>query len=251
LTSNRFFIEDKLQGSSLVSLRGKEHHHLSKVARIKPGEIVWLIDKHGIEHRASVEDVKSDETRLLILETGNKKEFHLRILLAQVILKSKKMDLVIQKATELGAHGFQPILSQRSIVNLEGKPDTKMERWKRIMIEAAKQSGRASIPDLFSPERLDEFLEKKIEGKKYFLNERGGTYLRDILISAPLAEQKSPKSVILLIGPEGGWTEKEEQDIMESQYEAVSLGALILRSETAAIASLAMISHFWKNEDVS
>jgi 16S rRNA (uracil1498-N3)-methyltransferase len=251
LTSNRFFIEKGPQGSAYVSLEGKEHHHLSKVSRAKSGDLVWLVDRQGVQHRARVEQVQKDKTRLLVLETQKTKPSELRIVLAQVMLKSKKMDLVIQKSTELGADAVQPILSDRSVAKIDGKQDTKMKRWERIMIAAAKQSGRSSLPEILRPEHLREYVTKKDKAKKFFFSERGGKYFRDILKFPPSMGQKTPDSVILLIGPEGGWTEKEEQDIMGSQYEAVSLGSRILRAETAAIVSLAMACHFWKSGDVS
>jgi 16S rRNA (uracil1498-N3)-methyltransferase len=251
LTSNRFFIKEEPQGSTHVFLEGKEHHHLSKVARIKPGELVWVFDKIGKQHRACVEEVSKDKTRLLILETKKKQEPKIRITLAQVILKTKKMDLVIHKATELGMNAIRPIISDRTVVNIEDRQNKKTERWKRIIVEASKQCGRSSLPEIHPPIGLNTFITRKEKAKKLFLSERGGKFLRDILMYPLKMETKIPDSVILLVGPEGGWTESEERDIMENYYEAVSLGSLTLRSETAAIVSLAMVSHFWKNEDVS
>lgn len=251
LTFHRFFIKEKPEGSARILLKGTEHHHLSKVARIKPGEQVWLFDEDGKQHKACVETIERDQTSLLILATEKKQEHKVRITLAQVILKTKKMDLVIQKATELGAHAIIPIISDRTVVKIDDRLDKKMGRWKRIMIEAAKQCGRSSLPEIHPPKGLSVFITGRNESKKLFLSERGGKSLREILMY-PLAEKKDiPGSIILLIGPEGGWTEREEQDIMDNYYEAVSLGSLTLRSETAAIVSLAMVSHFWKNEDVS
>ena len=251
MTSNRFFIKEEPQGSTHVFLEGKEHHHLSKVARIKPGELVWVFDKIGKQHRACVEEVRKDKTRLLILETKKKQEPKIRITLAQVILKTKKMDLVIHKATELGTNAIRPIISDRTVVNIEDRQNKKTERWKRIIAEASKQCGRSSLPEIHPPTGLNTFITRKEKAKKLFLSERGGKFLRDILMYPLKMETKIPDSVILLVGPEGGWTESEERDIMENYYEAVSLGLLTLRSETAAIVSLAMVSHFWKNEDVS
>jgi RsmE family RNA methyltransferase len=98
---------------------------------------------------------------------------------------------------------------------------------------------------------LGAFIHREKESKRLFLNERGGTPLGKILMHPIIERKKMPRSTILLVGPEGGWTEGEEQDIMGSCYQAVSLGALTLRAETAAIASLAMVSHFWMNRDVS
>lgn len=251
MTTHRFYIREKFRDPTSIFLRGEEHHHLSHVARIKPGEQVWLFDDFGNQYRACVEEIEQDKTRLNILETVQKQWAKVRLTLAQVLLKPKKMDLVIQKATELGTDVIVPVISERAVIKIEGKQEKKMERWKRIAIAAAKQSGRSSIPEILPPVSLKTFIQGEGEGRKLFLSERGGEALRDILMSPLIQKTDPPRYVILLVGPEGGWTEIEEQDIMDSQYEAVSLGSLTLRSETAAIASLAMVSHIWKNENVS
>ncbi len=251
MTSHRFFIKGKPHGSNRIFLDGKEHHHLSKVARLKPGEQVLLFDEGGRQYIANVEEIEKDKTSLLILETEQKQEYKVRITLAQVILKAKKMDLVIQKATELGTHLIVPIISDRTVVKIESKQEKKIERWKRIMIDASKQCGRSSVPEICAPERLDDFITKAKAQKRLCLSEQGGKPLREILMSPLIKRINIPSSIILLVGPEGGWTEKEEQDIMKNSFEAVTLGLLTLRAETAAIVGLAMVSHFWKNEDVS
>ena len=251
MTTHRFHIKDKPEGSAAIFLEGEEHHHLSKVARIRPGEQVWLFDDNGNQYKACVDMIAKKKTRLLILEIEKKREPKVRITLAQVLLKTKNMDLVIQKATELDAHAIAPVISDRTVVRIEGKQDKKWARWKRIAIEASKQCGRSSVPDILSPVGLRTLLDREEGAKKLFLSERNGESLREILM-CPFREKKGiPESTILLVGPEGGWTEREEQDIMNSHYEAVSLGPLTLRSETAAIVSLAMVAHFWKNAHVS
>ena len=251
MTTHRFYIKEKLPGSTSIFLEGKEHHHLSHVARIKPGEQVWLFDDFGNQYRACVEGIEKKKTHLHILETKKKQGPEARITLAQVLLKPKNMDWVIQKATELDTHAIAPVISERTIIKIEGKQEKKMERWRRIAIEASKQSGRLSVPEILPPTNLKSFIKGEEEGKKLFLSERGGEALRDILMSPLIENTDTPSSVILLVGPEGGWTDIEEQDIMNSHYEAVSLGSLTLRSETAAIVSLAMVSHFWKYRNVS
>ncbi|UCE42776.1 MAG: 16S rRNA (uracil(1498)-N(3))-methyltransferase [Candidatus Aminicenantes bacterium] len=251
MTTHRFYIKGKPQESASIFLEGEEHHHLSKVARIKSGEHVWVFDDSGNQYKACVEEIGKSRTRLIILETEQKQRPKVRITLAQVLLKTKNMDLVIQKATELGTHSLVPVISDRTIAKIEGKQDKKIERWKRIAIEASKQCGRSTVPEILLPVSLKTFIHKKENAKKLFLSERGGESLREILMY-PLTEKiQIPESIILLVGPEGGWTENEEQDIMDSNYDAVSLGSLTLRSETAAIISLAMVSHFWKIENVS
>jgi 16S rRNA (uracil1498-N3)-methyltransferase len=251
LTTHRFYIKEKQRNSTSVFLEGEEHHHLSHVARIKPGEQVWLFDDFGIQYRACVEEIEQEKTRLVILETVQEQPTGVRITLAQVLLKPKKMDLVIQKATELGTDDIVPVTSDRTIINIEGKQEKKMERWKRIAIEASKQSGRSSVPKILPPVSLKTYIQEEGEGRKFFLSERGGEAFRDILMSPLIENTDTPQFVTLLVGPEGGWTEIEEQDIMDNQYEAVSLGSLTLRSETAAIVGLALVAHFWKNKNVS
>jgi 16S rRNA (uracil1498-N3)-methyltransferase len=251
LTSNRFFIKKKPQDTTRIFLEGNEHYHLSKVARIKPGDFVWLFDNSGMQYRACVQEIKKERTRLLILESKQKPEVKFRAALAQVLLKTKKMEQVIQKATELGTHDIWPIISDRTVVRMENERSKKMVRWERIIVEAAKQSGRSVLPVIHPPTGLNDFITRKDKGKKFFLSERGGILLRDTLMSPLVKGEEIPSSVVVLVGPEGGWTESEEQDIMKNQYEAVSLGSLTLRSETAAIVGLAMVSHFWKDQNVS
>jgi len=240
LTSNRFYIKKIPRESSFILLKGNEHHHLSRVARVKPGESVWLFDEDGSDYLARVEEIRKESTRLLILEKTQKGQGKNPITLAQALIKTKNMELVLQKATELGMSAFVPIISSRSIVRTEDKTEKKMERWRRIALESAKQSGRSFVPKIHLPTDLNAFIKQSREDKKLYFSEKGGKQLKDILICP-----KPPSSVVLLIGPEGGWTDEEEQDIVDYDFEAVSLGPSILRSETAAIASLALVSHFW------
>lgn len=247
MTSNRFYIKQTKPRSSIVLLYGEEHRHLSKVARIKPKEKVWLFDEGGTSYLAKVEQIEKDRTRLSILEERGKEEPKTKITLAQSLIKSKKMDLILQKATELGLTTFIPVIGARSIVKIEEKIETRLERWQKISREATKQCGRSVIPTILPPQHLGKLVEERNEERKLFLCEKRGTYLKKILLQNLNSQQKDKQSfsVIVLTGPEGGWTEEEENLILRHGYEAVSLGKYILKSETATISSLSMISHFW------
>ncbi len=228
-------------------LSGDEHHHLRDVVRIKPGERVWLIDESGKSYTARVDQIKKNQTRLAILDTKEKTEPRVKVTLAQALIKARNFELILQKATEFGISEFLPVVTSRSLVKIDDKLENKMARWTKITREAAKQSGVYRIPLILQPKAIKEVVGERKDVRKIFLNESGGTPMRHVLMPDTTKEwsEHYPSSVLVLIGPEGGWTEAEEEDIVGQGFEAISLGSQILRAETAAIGSLAMIDHFW------
>jgi len=246
LTSNHFLVKTKNLHPPYALLEEEEHHHLSRVLRKGPGDRVWLMDEQGNSYQAEVMEVGRERTRLVLLDKRIAPASPLRLVLAQSLLKSKNMDQVVQKATELGVWAIVPIEAARSVVRLEGRETPKLERWRKIAREAAKQSRRSDIPSLLPPQTLLSFLEARDESKKIILCESGGAPLREVLAAGfgPAGERKPP-AVAVLVGPEGGWTREEEEQAFERGFEAASLGGRILRSETAALAVSAAISIFW------
>ncbi len=248
MTSNRFFIQKEKLDSSYAYLEGEEHHHLSCVVRKKPKDKVWLFDEQGNVYLARVEEIGKGKTRLFILERRKEKGPRVKMTLAQALLRSKKMEFLIQKVTEWGISTFIPVVTCRSIIKIEEKSEKKIARWQKIAREASKQSQRAFSPSVLKPMPLSQLLEERKEEKKLFLSEHKGKYLRDLLISGLKNQRKKiPSSVIVLVGPEGGWSEEEELDILHHDYQAISLGSKVLRAETAAVSSVALISHFWNS----
>lgn len=250
MTSDRFFIKQSHVRSSTIILSGEEHHHLSKVARVKPKERVWLFDEYGMSYLTRVDDIDKDMTHLSVLEKRQKNEPRVKITFAQALLKAKKMELILQKSTELGVMTFIPVVAARSIVKIEEKIEKKMERWKRITLAAAKQCGRSVLPEVLTPLPLIKLLRERREEKRLFLDEKGGKCLRDIFLFASRAGSRNefpPSSVIVLNGPEGGWSDEERREMLGSGYEPINLGRQILRAETAAISSMAMMAHFWNS----
>jgi 16S rRNA (uracil1498-N3)-methyltransferase len=218
------------------------------VARIKLKEKIWLFDESGTNYLARVEKIDKDITQLSILKKMKKEEPRVKITLAQALLKSKKMDMILQKSTELGVKTIIPVITARTVVKINGKIENKMERWKKITLSASKQSQRSHLPLILSPVHLKDLIKRRNEEKKLLLSENKGKYLKEILIQSSGSEiQKGelPFSVLVLVGPEGGWEEEEEEYILNNGFEAVNLGSQILRAETAAFCSLALISHFW------
>ena len=248
MTSNRFFIKENDVISSPVLLRGKEHRHLSKVVRIKPAERIWLFDEKGINYLARVEEIHHDHTRLIILERKSPETPRVLITLGQALLKLKAMEIVLQRAAELGAHIFVPVVSSRSIIRIEEKQQRKIERWNKIVMSAAKQCGRTRVPDILFPQTLEDVLEKRGETGRFYLSEKRGVPIKHIF-TADFQKRKAGRSdaeeLIVLIGPEGGWTEQEERDILKHDYEPISLGRTTYRAETAAVICLAMMTQHW------
>jgi 16S rRNA (uracil1498-N3)-methyltransferase len=244
LTSNHFFIQHRLGGGPWLCLEGREHHHLSKVARLRPRDEIWLFDEEGTRYRTRIEDIGRERTRLRLLEKLGPNERRPKITLAQALFKAMPMDWVIQKATELGLFSFVPVLSERCVVKLEDRSGKKVQRWSQIAREASKQCRSGLVPAILAPLPLEDFLREWKAGKKLFLSEHRGLPLRDIV--RPAQDSKiQPSDVLILVGPEGGWTEAEEDKVLRRGYEAVSLGTNILRAETASLAAMAIISHFW------
>lgn len=248
MTSNRFFIQKAKLNKPTVLLSGEEHHHLHSVVRIKSGEHVWLFDEQGTEYLACVIYTGRDNTRLSLINRRERKEHPVKVTLAPSLLKSGRFEFLLQKATEIGVDRLIPVITARAIVKIEAKIERKLERWQRIIREAAKQSGNTEVPKIMIPKPLREVLAQDKDDLKIFLNERGGVYLKEILFgdrSPRKLEKSHPSSVRVLIGPEGGWTEQEEHAILDHGYKAISLGEQTLRSETAAISCLILINHFW------
>ncbi len=247
MTSNRFYIKQtKLRSSSQVFLSGEEHHHLSRVARIKPKQKVWLFDSLGVSYLAQVEDINKEKTKLYILQRFEAELPSVKITLAQALVRFKKMEFILQKATELGIAVFLPVVTSRSVVKIKEKEDNRKVRWQKIARAAAKQSQRALLPLILDPLPLERLLKDREEALKLFLSENKGKYLKEVLISSLSNSPPSiPSSLIILVGPEGGWSQQEEKKILDSGYQAISLGQYVLRTETAALVSVAMISHFW------
>lgn len=248
MTSDRFFIRQVQLDSPYVFLKGEEHHHLSHVSRIKTKDKVWLFDEKGKSYLARVEEIKKGKTKLLILEERKREEAKVKIILAQAMLKSKKMEFIIQKSAEMGITDFIPVMAFRSVTKIEEKTEKKLERWQKIAREGVKQSQSSWVPHILPPLPLDELIKEDIAEKKLLLSENRGKYLKDILLQYESSQKEDlPSSLLILVGPEGGWTREEEELVLNNGFEAVSLGKNILRAETAAFYSVALISHFWNS----
>ncbi|MGE5742254.1 MAG: RsmE family RNA methyltransferase [Candidatus Aminicenantes bacterium RBG_16_66_30] len=245
MTANQFFVPLIADGAERIVLEGDEHRHLARAARVRPGEEIWLIDGRGRRCHARVEAVAADRTDVIVLGTEEPESPRARIALAACLIESKKLETILEKAVELGCTDFIPVTSARSLKASGERTERKLDRWRRIAREAAKQCKARLMTEVHPPRPLKDVLRDPGAETRLFLSEHGGRPLRDVLTASAPGPEGPPVRVLLLVGPTGGWTAAEEREIRRAGFEAVSLGRRILKAETAALAGAAMIAHFW------
>ena len=222
-------------------LGSDEARHLRDVLRLKAGDEVYVFDGRGREFRCVVSTSKRDTAELRIeaeVEPA-KPESHLQLNLCVALLKGEKFDLVVQKATELGVKKITPLLTRFADIQLRDASDAtkRLARWQRIALEAAKQSGRAFVPEISLPVDFEAALD--VNGLGVMFAERDGEALQH------LTNQHAPQSVTALVGSEGGWSNNEIEAARARNFHVITLGGRILRAETAAIAVTALMQHLF------
>ena len=218
------------------------------VLRLKPGDEVFVFDGEGREYLCRIESLRRDEAELSILKEVEpaSPESALDLTLALALLKGEKFDLVVQKATELGVTGIVPVMTKLSDIRLRDERDAEKRRarWRRIALEAAKQSGRARLPKIEEPTPFDSLLESvqpTSDSYCFLFAERGGESLAHSFSDS----SAKPQSLTALVGSEGGWTDEELQAAQARDWRIITLGGRILRAETAAIAVTALLQHLF------
>ena len=225
---------EQLASSPRVQLTAEQSRHLLTVLRLRPGAELEVFDGNGRRFRAAL-----TPSGLQIGAPLPRPERRLDVVLAQSLAKGEKMDLVIQKATELGAARILPLATERSVVRLDTQRGaTRMARWRRIAEEAARQCGRAEVPAVDEPcgwDGLFALLRDDPERRGLLLDPAGALRLGDAARGVP--------RLLLAVGPEGGFSPGENARAVESGLLAVALGPLVLRSETAGLAALSVALH--------
>ncbi len=245
MTANQFFVPLIAAGAVRIVVSGDEHRHLARAARVRAGDTVLFFDGSGRRCLARIENVGEDRTEAAVLKIEEAGAPRAKLALAQCLMEAKKLETVLEKAAELGCSDFIPVVSARSLKASGERSDRKLERWRRIAREAAKQCKSFLLTEVHPPRTLKELLADRGAGKRLVLSEHGGRPLREIVTRPAGPADGPPGPVLLLVGPKGGWTAGEEAAIRQAGFEAVSLGRRILRAETAAVAGAAMIAHFW------
>ena len=228
-----------------VSLSADEARHARGVLRLQPGDEVYVFDGAGKEFRCAVREFVHDGAALKVLEEVEpaRPESSLNLTLGIALLKGEKFDLVVQKATELGAARIVPVATSRADVRIRDGDEAKRKvtRWQRIALEAAKQCGRARMLEIEEPVAFKVLIDRPAEERELRLMfaERDGSSLAEVARNP----QSGSVKVSALVGPEGGWADEDIDLAREAGWRIVTLGGRTLRAETAAIAAVTLLQH--------
>ncbi|MBN2983293.1 MULTISPECIES: RsmE family RNA methyltransferase [Cohnella] len=248
----RYFVAPGQFGEAGVTLAGEDARHLSAVMRAKPGDVFIACDGAGREAKVRIDTIGTGAVAGTLLEwIDSGSEMAWRVAVAQSLPKGDKLETVIQKGTEAGAARFQPFVSRRTIVQYdERKEGKRLARWRTIAKEAAEQSHRSIVPEVKPVISWKELLASFREFDSVLLcyeeEGRSGAGLQPALAALKnrfAADGRNDPSVLLVVGPEGGFDPREAEEAEANGATAVGLGRRILRTETAALVALACIAY--------
>jgi len=235
-----FFVEEEQVNGENAYISGSDVNHIVNVLRMKIGEELLISVKGDWDYLCKIEEIENDRVNLKVLESMEQRELPIKLTLLQGIPKSDKLEMIIQKAIELGVSEIIPVKTKRVVVKIdEKKVDAKINRWNAIAESAAKQSKRSIVPKVLKPQTVENALETvKDYGVKLlpYENADGIKKTKDILNSLD-----SKNNIAVFIGPEGGFEEAEVKKSTDSGFEVITLGKRILRTETAGLALLSNI----------
>lgn len=243
---HRFYIPPENWNPDALALTDSEAHHAREVLRMKRGERAVLFNGRGRETTAEIVDLAKSEIRFRKLHESEMPPLRCRITLGQAIPKGKNMDLILQKAVEIGAAEIAPLISERTIVDLDKKEaEQKREKWQQIAIEAAKQCGQNWLPTIHTPQKLKDFFSHQPAHDLRLIGslQPDALHLKNILAEYRERRGDRPMTVLMMVGPEGDFTPAELALAKTHGCLPITLGPIILRVETAAIYCLSVLSY--------
>src|SRR5438876_146861 len=237
MARRRFFVDTIRRGHAEIS--GDDAHHLTRVLRVEAGQKFEISDNQNV-YLAEVESARKDLVSFTVFEQIDSPPRTIETTLLASLIKFERFEWMLEKATELGVDRVIPVEAERSEKGLEQAAGKRIARWNRIVREASEQSRRARLPVIESTMSLSKALSSAHD-HRYALDENEAPSILSRLPEVRNAEDR----VAVLVGPEGGWTDRERSEIAGAGWSHVSLGPEILRAETAAIAALAIVNAAW------
>ena len=240
---HRFFAEPGQIGEKEIVITGADVNHIRNVLRMRTGEEVLIADGRGAEYRCKLTDLSENEVRAQILwKLDGNAELASAVTLFQGLPKSDKMDLIVQKCVELGVDRIVPVSTKRAVVKLDAKKEeTRLKRWNTISESAAKQSGRGVIPEVSGVMSFEKALEEAKKLDVLLIPYERAEHMAES--RRVMGEIRPGQSVGVFIGPEGGFEESEVEEAVAAGAKAITLGKRILRTETAGLAVMSMLSY--------
>lgn len=238
----RFFTDTPAAVGATCAIGGPDANHIKNVLRMKPGDEIWLFNGIGMEFKASIRAVFDDAVEVEITDAiVCASEPPICLTLAQSFLKDKKMDTLVRQATELGVSRWVPLFAQRSIPRPDARrAEARIERWQAIAAESLKQCQRGWLPEIAPPVLFEELLvQSDAYDLKIIFADKHEKSLKELL---PLLG-KTNRQVLLMIGPEGGFTPQEIGRAVRKGFIAAGLGPRILKADTATVAACALVQH--------
>ncbi len=243
MTVRRFFIAPGALSDRTIRVDGDLFRHMAHVLRLKIDTPVLLADGTGREFSGIIREIGKESLVIAVTEArreavaGNLPH----ITLYQGLPKGDKLELILQKAVELGAAEIVPFAARRSVVRIKGREEEKLARWQRIAREAARQSGRTTIPRISFSREMEDVVQQAHQSVKLMLWEKE----HHTRLKETLARFRRPESIAVLVGPEGGLHDDEATNAVQSGFIPVSLGDRIVRTETAGLVILAILQFYW------
>lgn len=246
---SRFFVEPENIGEKNIIIDNREDlHHMMKVLRLSAGDEIEVSDSVEWEYTAELLYLDSDSAEARIIDKQRfTTEPEVQVTLFQGIPKQGKMETIVQKCVELGVHAVIPVFMDRTVVVDKGNFGKKVQRWQKVSDEAVKQCKRGLIPQVFDPMKMPEVLTTfgVFDLMLFPYENEDGTTIKDVLRKVRESNEwlEGRKRIAVIIGPEGGFSDKEAADIVAAGGRSVSLGKTTLRTETAGMATLAMVMY--------
>jgi 16S rRNA (uracil1498-N3)-methyltransferase len=243
---HRFYISPETWNPRELTLLGGEAHHARDVLRMKRGDRAVLFNGRGREITAEIVDLAKGEVRLRKLTENETPSLRCRITLGQAIPKGKNMDLIVQKAVEIGAAEIAPLVSERTIVDLDKEEAAqKREKWQQVAIEAAKQCGQNWLPAIQTPRKVKDFFAQHSTHDVRLIGslQPDALHLKGVLADYRERNGDRPQTILMMVGPEGDFTPAELALAKSHGCRPITLGPIILRVETAAIYCLSVLSY--------